>query len=297
MGRAEFGQLVRTLREQRTFFNQNQRERPWTQAELARQAKLTRKEIARVEQGKVINLQRYLEPLAKALALSQTDKNEFYALAGYVYQDRLNIGWAEAADRIKSLFERLEYPASARTRLWDFVAFNSSHYSLWGYTPEKMDILNNEKDLLGPNLLRIIFDARFEHHKYKSLTPSEGWGHDFEQVLQTFRSSSLPYINTQRYRQIITGMQNYRSFTRSWALTQPLPEQNENPSISPIITVTHPKFQKIEFLSLRVPFKYLGCDLDISIYVPLSSSWNEYKLLRKSFKENQVYRFKLRSLD
>src|SRR5690349_20036912 len=140
-----FGQFVRALRERRSYDRQGH-ERKWSQEELAKHVvwkdepglKTKKRRIASMEQDKVVNLKPHLEPLARAFGLSEAEKTEFYTLAGYIYTKPASMTMDKSVEVLKSLFRDLDYPASARTPLWDFIAFNAYHYSVWNFTDEQI---------------------------------------------------------------------------------------------------------------------------------------------------------------
>jgi transcriptional regulator with XRE-family HTH domain len=295
MGNIEFGELVRALRVHRMIDGPDG-PCPWSRETLAAKTGLTVRQIQRTEKGEVVNLRPYLDPLAEAFGLTEAQKIEFYADAGYVYR----VEATPDREQIRALFQGVQYPASARTPLWDFIAFNSYHYALWGYTTEKMQRLDGGD--FGPNLLRVLFDPVFEHKLY--IGGEARWEADVQRSVQAFRFQSICYVDTNRYHQITEELQKYHPafyFYHQWHPPQDESLDNQERGdwepVNPIAKVHHPKFGKMEFLSLRTPKKYLGSQVDISIYVPLASSEESYQLLRESIDVNEVYEFREISLD
>ncbi|MBN1285499.1 MAG: helix-turn-helix domain-containing protein [Anaerolineae bacterium] len=285
MGNKAFGEFVRSLREQR-MFEDGDRLRQWTQEKLAEESEfVATAQIARIEQGKVENLRPFLEPLARAFGLSEGQKEHFYAAAGYVYVNERE----PDRDEIREYFQELQFPAFARTPLWDFIAFNSYHCVLWGYTPEKLHELNSGK--LGPNLLRVLFDPCFENEQY--VGGPERWLANVRRSIQAFRFESFRHANSPRYRQIIGAMMSrYRDFAIQWQLTEPLTQDQSGHVTRPFATIFHPEFGPMTFLSLRTPQKYLGNSVDISVYAPLISSQENYQRLLERVKINEVLFFR-----
>jgi hypothetical protein len=282
----EFGEYVRTLREQRTFTDSSRRTRQWTRAKLAQESNglLTEVVIRNIEQGKVANLKNHLKSLALALNLTENAKEELYARAGYVYTKN-GTKWDESF--IKALFEQLHHAASIRTPLWDFVAFNSYHAELWGHTPQTINALNTER--IGPNLLRVMFDPLFQH-KSKVFGNEIQIREDLLRGLYAFRVSSMPYVTTHRYKTIIEGMQRYPEFQYYWAASEGLTDIPN--SLRPLSKIQHATLGIIEFMSLRIPEKYLGNSMEVSVYVPMASSESAYQQIRDKMKLNHVYFFR-----
>jgi transcriptional regulator with XRE-family HTH domain len=274
----EFGELVRSLRKQRLFDTGTDLQQ-WTQTHLAKIAsetseqKVTFANIAMLERGKIKDITPFLEPLAKAFELNAGEKERFYAMAGLIYRNE------RVPDRneIGELFRLIQYPAFARTPWWDFIAFNRYNYILWGYTPEKLAKLKSVP--VGANLLKVLFDPDFESEVYKG--GYERWAADIRRSIQAFRFESFSSVSTDRYRQIIGGMQRYHAFVSRWNAHEPSFRDHNLKPTRPISSVFHPQYGALEFLSLRTPTKYLGSVVDISIYIPLASSIERYKQLQE----------------
>ena len=269
MENKHFGLYVKTLREQRASYWHS-----WTQEYLAEKADIEPDQVARIEQGRVKKLLPYLEGLAMAFGLNELQKVEFWALAGYNYRpSQLDI----SKQRIYDLLEQLYFPASARTPVWDFIAFNCYHEVLWGYTPENIALLNEHP---GPNLLRVLFDNEFRKSQTRHLTDN-----DLRFAVAIFRTISFRYITTERYDEVVQYMsEHYPLFEHTWRDVDRNPPDIEMLQ-TPINKVRHDVFQEIEFMSLHIPPRYVGEEVDISIYVPLSI--DKYRELRE-FTEDYV---------
>ncbi len=287
MGNTEFGKFVRQLREHRMTYWHS-----WSRKFLADKSDLDEKQIGRIENGEVADLKRFLEPLAKALDLSELQKAEFYARAGYSYQ--LKFKQADL-DFIVSLLGQIDLPASARTPLWDFVAFNEYHRVMWGYTDEAINILRDGE--LGSNLLRVYFDEEIRKHQSVVRTSNE-----LIRALSIFRTVSFPYVTSTRYEQIVRCMmETYPTFGQLWREIEQHPNSNiEGYDILnrlPTNKVEHKDYGEVEFMALRVPQRYVGEGVDISVYVPLSDPANQGAFGRmredilKSEEKNKVHVF------
>ena len=131
----QYGSLVKTLRaEKRSFFDEEGRRKPWTQAHLIEQierrnerASLSIKQLGDIERGDVVFLSpdRHIEPLAKAFGLNELEKTEFYAAANYIYSPKDVGGEQQSKAIIRMLLGQHQYPAFVLTPLLDLVAFNT----------------------------------------------------------------------------------------------------------------------------------------------------------------------------
>ena len=298
----EFGGFVRSLRQLRLYVNEEEMKQ-WTQKYLAARADEAARElgglpengaqhistqhIARLEQGKIRDVSRFLAPLARAFELNEGEKEYFYAIAGSVYQSERPID----LDEIEGLFKEIEYPAFARTPLWDFVAFNAYNYVLWGYDDAKLKRL--KKPPLGPNVLKVLFDPEFEGVTYKG--GQDRWAADISRSIQAFRFESFRHVNSKRHQDIVAAMQQYVPFVTRWNASEPSLDHVNGQPTRPIAKVFHPDYGELEFLSLRTPTKYMGSRVDLSIYVPVTSSVEKYQELQADVKKNKslkpVYQF------
>ncbi len=287
MDNESFGELVKSLRKARTYLDENAYPRQWSQEKLAKEAGLSARQIARIEQGVVADLRPYLEALATAFKLTEQEKKAFYAEAGYVYT-MSHQSYDE--EELRILLEQLPYPASVRTPLWDFVAVNAYHRIIRGMTPEVVDILNEEP--LGPNLLWLLFDARF--HEANTNIHHTNWQ---AESIWAFRATSFRYVRTRRYRFLVNELKQIPGFAQAWQIAEKLPEfgdrsQRRRPT-SKIYTA---EFGEMAFLSLRIPSRYFG-DLEVSVYVPLADSETRYQAFRDSVTDQDVTFFRRHDLD
>lgn len=284
----EFGKLVKSLRKQRTYFDENQYPRQWSQQKLSAESGLSVRQIARIEQGTVVDLKEHLEKLAAAFGLTETEKIAFYAEAGYVYSIEQKGGRQES---LRVLLEQLPYPATVRNPLWDFVAMNAYHWMLRGFNQEALRELD-EGDL-GPNLLRVLFDPYFQQASTavneKNIRVEAVWA---------FRAASFRYVRTKRYRFLINELKRYPEFERAWRLSESLPDYgSENAERrQPVSRIDLPRFGEMELLSLRLPQRYFG-EIEVAVYVPLASSEQQYQTFRDSVAQNSVTFFRERPFD
>lgn len=280
--RQQFGEFLKTLRQSITPITTSG-VKSWTQTDLANTTGITLSTIKRIETGQVNNISVYLEALGDAFGLDDIAKQQFYAVAGYVYPQ--NIEKVEQIDRerLRNLLTSIDYPASVRTPLWDFIAFNEYHRVLWGYPENPSEILEANDDVLGSNLLRISFDPDIPNHPNAHASDLEA----LELVVRQFRQLSLGYINTKRYNQIITEMQRFEKFNHAWIRSLALTDKeislyrdrgNDG--------VNHPEYGEIEFMSLRSSFRHLHSSAFISVYVPTKDEAGNYQKLQQAVLED-----------
>lgn len=293
--RRAFGSFVEALRKRKRYeidvkikYDDGTEEtkkdiRQWSQKKLAEEVfgdNSSEQIIGRIEKGHVKFLEPHLKPLADAFSLDRTTREAFYALAGYIYLDDEEINTVE----IKELLTLIPYPAWARTSLWDLIGFNKYHSFLWSYNDK---IAKMQEDPVGPNILRLIIDEAFNNKQ--AVGGPDIWHDKIEQALQAFYIESFRYVNTERYRQIIRGMEQYRIFQVYWNQIAPNPEYSNKNTYKPFASVFNKKYSKkgpLNFLSLRTPSKYLGNKVDISIYIPLFDSQKGYQLLFEEVGED-----------
>ncbi|MCQ3933036.1 MAG: hypothetical protein DPW16_21510 [Chloroflexi bacterium] len=296
MGNREFGLFISALRHQRTFFDEQGVLRQWTQAELARRANLSTRQVSKIEQGDVIDLRRLLDSLAAAFQLNESEIAEFYTIAGFVYPNTQKPHTHNRA-ALELFLRQFPYPMTARSILGDYVAFNSYNQTLYGYTPEKLRHLNEGE--LGPNLLRVLFDPEFDYMTY--IGGESKWRRDVRLSLQFFRARTFRYIATARYRQIIQAMKHFAAFDRLWDLSSNDPQiELSNPDgtpTRPFTSIHHPEFGLLEFMPLRVPPRHFGPLLELIVLVPIAVREENYQRLRASIQQNKLYFFDERPVE
>lgn len=283
----QFGEYVKALRH----------EKGWTQADLAEIINLGNSTISRLENGNVADLLPHLEPLANAFELTELQKKELYAIAGYVYRiPPINIKFGDVRfEQMKQLLAEIEYPASIRTHLWDFLAFNEYHKVLWNYSDKRVQMLDDDS-ILGANLLRVLFGDKFQINNDELTFEQDSWQRN---ALMQFRRLSFPYITTKRYAEILGEMKENDNFKISWYATN-ITSRNAPPSIIKIAQATeieHKVFGKLSFRSLRIPQRDLGEGIKISIYVPSPRRQENFEKMMESVIENKVYTFRPRPIE
>jgi len=288
----EFGEYVKNLRERKTeFINDQGRLQKFRQEDVAeRSGGLSARMISAIESGRFPDFGFYvekLECLSRGLMLTELEKQELFAKARLVYPSSQN---RTDETFIRSMLLKLQHPVSVRTPLWDFIAFNEYHRVLWGYTDEEVTLLSDTSDF-GPNLIRVVFQKDFGERGRQRGVEFE------EEALRAFRMSSLPYVNTGRYRQIIDCANQNRRFRILWEMqddTESFRDWNESRMIA---RVKHPEFKTMEFMSVRVAERYHTGNVDMWMYVPLADSEDKYRELRESVGLNRVYYFEPRPLN
>ncbi|MEO8612095.1 MAG: helix-turn-helix transcriptional regulator [Chloroflexota bacterium] len=272
-----FGELIEAMRTTRSFINSKGKKQAWTQEELAKRSGLSKRLIGRIERGEPAGVYDDIPALIQAFKLGKEAGEKLYHIAYSPPEE--NAPPYVDTETIKQVFAKLTYPASARTFLWDFIAFNAYHYEVFNYSPEKIAALK-VGDVLGSNLLRVLFDPFFGH-AFK-LGGQDKWRADIVRNLRIFQSKATIYANTRRFKEIVTEMENYTYFQELWDEAQ-----NSNASESelqlPITRIQISSNKFIEFVSLRM-HQYLGEDVDVSVYIPVNSSEEKYHELQASVK-------------
>jgi len=296
MGLQDFGELVRTLREDRFYYDDAGRRRSWTRADLARLTQpssprgkrygLSENNIRDIENGYIKRLEPdvHLEPLAEAFALTEHQKVDFYSIAGYVYRRA-----KEQADltKIKWLLGHHNYPTTAFTHLGDIIAFNHYIYTLYGHSDITIQTL--AQGTIRSNILRVYFDPVFRAKEF--LGGTELWRRQTIRNLLAFRAMAFPYIATERYQQIKTGMLAFPEFGMLWTLSEAEMENELGFAVDPVVQITHPEFGKMRFLTVQMPYRYAGDQTIVSLHIPAADSEDNYNVLKGSIAQNRLYFF------
>lgn len=278
MNNESFGNLVKSLRMQRMYIDEDGYPQQWTQEVLAQRANLSIRQVSTLEQGKVSNLYPYLGELANAFNLTAMEKVSFYAEAGYIY--RVEETLADPAS-LGEYFSQIPFPAAVRTPLWDFVAINRFHREVWNFTDEILDKLRNSK--MGANLLWYLFAPEFQEHR---IVPDvDDWR---ASIIWSFRRSSFRYITTRRYRTLVNNLKLIPEFDRKWSQVEEEDHASPVRKRSPINTIHNPHYGRIEMMNLRLPQRYYGEDLDIVVYVPIAQSEETFREILNALRQQDV---------
>lgn len=240
--------------------------KPWTQEYLAEVSKIKIRTIRRIVKGEKVKLGPYLERLAQAFDLTESQKIEFYATAGYFYEPA-----PPSDETFDTLYRKIEvkaYPATVRNALWDFLFINPLHATVRGMTSDVIQILKDNP--IGPNLLLILFDPQFQGTNTSHRLP--GWD---VLAIRSFRRSSFRYKNTDRYQLIVEHLQQFSSFRTAWGKSfEDEIVMSLRETVMWNFSMSHPEFGLIRFASYREPLDDFIHTL--SVYVPIADSEINY---------------------
>lgn len=258
----------------------------WTQQELARETDdlLDAKQIGRIERGEVIlDPTLHLATLSHAFRLTELQKVEFYAAAGFLYRPVEKTDYHKLIDQ---LLGQHCFPSLLTTPLSDIVAFNAYYQALYGHTPEHIAAMRAGP--LGPNVLRIFLDDAFERKQYRG--GLEHWREALTRSMYLFKISSLRYVTSKRYWQIMDELrQSYQpEFDYFWRLTEREITGPQEAVIDPTIKVYHPEFGMMSFMVLRIPQDYIGQQVFCSVFLPLNHDHGRYDQLQQRIHENTI---------
>lgn len=281
----EFGELVQHLRLSKQGFNEQGQLRQWSRRTLATKANISETTLQNIEKGEQPNYQQYVEALANALLLTEYQKHHFYAVAGMIYQlepSKITI------EQIWGILEKLDCPAYARTALWDFIAFNDYHRLLWEYNDQTLEILRSrENGKIGANLLRVLFEEDFQSGLRVRRVNDR-----VKRAIKVFRGESFRFISNPRYKEIIRYFENNLKFQQAWRLSEDDDDSELDMSLDrTLISINHPNYGLLEFVSTRIPERYIGNFVTLSVYHPIPvrhEGWNNFL---KDVNPNLVHRF------
>jgi hypothetical protein len=277
----EFGRLVKHLRESHERMGQ-----VWTQQQLALETDgaLGAKQIGRIERGEVIlDPVLHLEVLSKALRLTELQKVEFYAAGGFLYRPVEKTDYHQLIDK---LLREHCFPSLLTTPLADIVAFNAYYQVLYGH--RQAHIHEMRTGPLGANVLRIFLDDAFERKVYRG--GLEGWREALKRSIYLFKISSLRYVATERYQQIVHELRRMYQpeFDYFWRLTEKEMTGPDEAVIDPTIRIHHPEFGVMSFMVLRIPQDFIGQQVFCSVFLPLKHDQRSYDQLLHRISENRL---------
>ena len=217
MDRKEFGTLIAALREEHLDFSARGMG-VWTQAKLAKEANLPEKAISQIEQGRKMNLDaQTMTQLAHALKLTATEQVEFFAAAAEVGADPqylLREGATTALQTLLKLIGEIRLPAFICDHYTNVLAGNTLALAVL-HVPESM-IQAAPTLASGFNLLRVVFAAESPFRQLMG----EHWLARAESSLRYFRTTTLRYRHTARFRAILAELSALPSFRDLWFTTQ-----------------------------------------------------------------------------
>jgi len=280
----EFGRLVRHLRQGHERMGQ-----VWTQEELAGETNglLDTKQIGRIERGEIIlDPTLHLDVLSQAFRLTELQKVEFYAAAGFLYR---SVEQPDYQQLIGKLLGPHCFPSLLTTPLADIIAFNAYYQLLYGHTSKHIDAMREGP--LGPNVLRIFLDDAFERRQYRG--GLEHWQEALKRTMYLFKISSLRYVGSERYHQIVDELRRLYQpeFDYFWRLTELQMTGPHETMIDPTIRIYHPELGVMSFLVLRIPQDFVGQHVFCSVFLPLNHHQRSYDQLRQQIQENTLTAF------
>jgi hypothetical protein len=277
----EFGRLVKHLRESHKRMGE-----VWTQRQLALETGgvLDVKQIGRIERGEMIlDPMLHLDVLSKALRLTELQKVEFYAAGGFLYRPVEKIDYRKLIDQ---LLGQHCFPSLLTSPLSDMIAFNAYYQVLYGHTQAHIDAMRSGP--LGANVLRIFLDDAFERKLYRG--GLEGWQEAVKRSVYLFKISSLRYVTTDRYHQVVDELHRLYDpeFDYFWRLTEKDLAGPHKAVIDPTIKVHHPVLGVMSFLVLRIPQDFIGQQVFCSVFLPLNHNQKRYDELLRKVSDNYL---------
>lgn len=210
MNRDEFGRLVATLRTEIIDLNTG---RPMTQSSLATLANLPTRTIGQIEQGQKMNLDpQTLHQLVGALRLTTLEHKALLAAAAEVdIEPFSDIKQPDAIlNDLLTSTQTLCLPAMIYDSYFNIIAGNTLMFALSNASDELIE--TGEESPAGFNLLRYIFA---DSSSYRHVAGPE-WKLYGRRNVQHFRSASLKYRYTERFKAIFTDLCRNLAFQEAW---------------------------------------------------------------------------------
>lgn len=259
--------------------------------ELLEEPILSEKTLARIESDKWVNFaneKRVIEALATAFELSENEKKEFYALAGLVYQSNETRPEMQLETLVKRYLWDTTYPAQVLTPMWDIVAMNNAISVLYGDTAARIQSMRTEP--FGSNLLRILFDNKFDQKKY--YLDDQRWRLQMIRNIKAFRAVSLKYSQRPRYKKLIRHLHSaeYAPFSLLWQLASDQ-KYGDEIQVEPSTRILT-SCGIVKFWTLRIPQEYIGEQFMVFMYMPADTQSEEnYRAFCKTFSWREPFVF------
>ncbi len=158
----------------------------------------------RLEQGLPINVSaEVLESIAKALQLTDVERQHLFTLAGVPFPERVDTQCEAITAPLRRIVDALyPNPAYVRGRRWDVLAANKAAEGLFGITDVQ----------IGPkiNMLHRFFtnpEARVCYPKWHEIGPK---------IVAQFRAIAARYPDDEQLRALVSGLQERNEHFRRW---------------------------------------------------------------------------------
>ena len=220
MNRKEFGQLVKTLRQEHlTMDIRGGYFKPWTREQFAAECqKISGSDIVdfetlvNIENGRRTNLQpEVLIIMADALKLTSGERKEFFlaatgldAKAIYPQYDDVQ----KTLDTLLTIMQGLQSPAFITDQYWDILALNKAVMDVYDIQMESL-MATSVPPITQFNLMRILFSSEFD--KQKDLL-GDGWERFALKVALLFRSVSLRYKASKYFQTLYPKLCEFDDF-------------------------------------------------------------------------------------
>jgi transcriptional regulator with XRE-family HTH domain len=267
MDKKDFGQLVAILRKEA----RNEFDEPMTQFDLAELAKIPLITLQKIEQGRQENIKpETLLKLVNALNLSSSARQFFFlASLGIKNSEALKqaaTGQTVLAELTRTL-SQLQTPAFILDGFGDIVAINLSGPAVYDL---EMSQLYSPHLLSQHNFNRLLFSTEFE--KQRAMLGETEF--DFtRRIVMLFKFWTLRYRHHWYFQRLLPELNRYPVFRQHW---QSPSFQNEDIYVQhSFITLRHPKFGELKFLS--VPSQAISTDGDLYLlcFHPLDAHTTE----------------------
>lgn len=244
MDRKEFGKLIAALREEHIEFS-GKGMGVWTQAKLAKEANLPEKAISQIEQGRKMNLDaQTMTQLARALKLTAGEQGALFSAAAEVGADPKYMIREQATPALQTLLKLIgdiRLPAYICDPYTNVVASNTLALAVL-QVPETM-IQAAPTLASGFNLLRVVFAPASSFRQLMG----ERWSALAEVSLHYFRTTTLRYRHTLRFRAILAELSELPTFRDLWFTTQNYGEDFLPPWTT--YAYLHPEWGQVSFIA------------------------------------------------
>lgn len=207
MNRAEFGKLIKTLRESQ----KDEDDRQLTQQKLAESTGLSEAVIRNIETGRKANLQvEDLYKLAQSFQLTTLERYRFFSAAAEIDKTKtVSISPQETLHDIVTRLSNVRFPAYIVDAYHDIVAANIIMTNVFGIQVDPQDTAVHP---IRFNAMRTLFDPDFGA---LALTGTNADRVLIETIL-FFRYSTLLYRGTDYYAYLLKHLNKFKKFKDFW---------------------------------------------------------------------------------
>lgn len=168
-------------------------------------------DLEHIEEGnKDIDNRDFIEKYCSIIGLQQQEINNIYLIGNYL-PTKLEIERTQS--KVATLLESYQYSTVLYDFCWRVIYINKKHSKILNMN----DKIRSEIHRSNPTAIEILFDPNFISNKILHGNDMKIWHHNLIRFITHFRSMHLSIIRDEKYKALISKMQENKLFRKLWA--------------------------------------------------------------------------------